>query len=231
MIITALNRTWSQLLDPTFRRVLALSLAVAALTFAGVVVLADLFWPASLTMEADWLPQWVADLGFWAVVAVAAWFLFPAMVTLVMGFMLERVADAVEARYYPNRQGARDPGWIDPAISALKLLGLVLLLNLLALIPYVILLALTGGVGTLALYLVLNGILLGREYFELVTLRHMRERDMVALRRRGRDRVFMGGVVIAGLFLIPVVNLVAPIIATAVMTHLVHDLFHREAGR
>ena len=41
-----------------------------------------------------------------------------------------------------------------------------------------------------------------------------------AARRRVAGRVFVAGVVIAGLFAIPLVNLVAAVIATAFMVHL-----------
>jgi uncharacterized protein involved in cysteine biosynthesis len=40
--------------------------------------------------------------------------------------------------------------------------------------------------------------------------------------------VFLGGVVIAGLFIVPLVNLVAPVIATAFMVHLFEGLRRAE---
>ena len=42
------------------------------------------------------------------------------------------------------------------------------------------------------------------------------------VRRRVRGQVFMAGVLIAILLTVPFVNLVAPIIATAAMVHLLH---------
>jgi CysZ protein len=41
---------------------------------------------------------------------------------------------------------------------------------------------------------------------------------------RFADRIFLGGVVIAGLFALPLVNLVAPVIATAFMLHIFEAL-------
>ena len=89
-----------------------------------------------------------------------------------------------------------------------------LFLNLLALPLYLI-----PGVNAFVFYL-LNGYLLGREYFELVAQRRMEPAEMTALRRRGRLRWIMAGVVIAVLFTIPIVNLAVPILATAFMVHL-----------
>jgi CysZ protein len=44
------------------------------------------------------------------------------------------------------------------------------------------------------------------------------------VRNRFAGRVFLGGVVIAGLFALPLVNLVAPVIATAFMLHIFEAL-------
>ena len=101
----------------------------------------------------------------------------------------------------------------------LRLTFLTLLLNLLALPVYL----LVPGIN-LFLFLALNGYLFGRGYFEVVALRRL---DMGAARRvrsRFAGRIFLGGVVIAGLFALPLVNLVAPVIATAFMLHIFEAL-------
>src|SRR5690606_4741546 len=66
----------------------------------------------------------------------------------------------------------------------------------------------------------LNGYLLGREYFEAVALRRLDEGRTRVLRRARGGQVFLAGVVIAVLMTVPLVNLVAPVIATAFMVHL-----------
>jgi uncharacterized protein involved in cysteine biosynthesis len=44
------------------------------------------------------------------------------------------------------------------------------------------------------------------------------------LRRKHRSKLFVSGVVIALLFTIPLVNLIAPVVATAFMVHIFHGL-------
>jgi CysZ protein len=44
------------------------------------------------------------------------------------------------------------------------------------------------------------------------------------VRNRFAGRIFLGGVVIAGLFALPLVNLVAPVVATAFMLHIFEAL-------
>ncbi|HZD25594.1 MAG TPA: hypothetical protein VE631_04980, partial [Alphaproteobacteria bacterium] len=76
-------------------------------------------------------------------------------------------------------------------------------------------------------YYILNGYLLSREYFELVSLRHMDAKTVHAARKAGGLRLLTAGVGIAVLMTIPLVNLVAPLLATAVMVHLFKGLQRR----
>mgnify|MGYP006433068489 FL=1 len=72
-----------------------------------------------------------------------------------------------------------------------------------------------------------NGYLLGREYFELVALRRLGPAEATALRKRNGFKLFMTGALIAFLLTVPVVNLLAPIIATGMMVHLFEDFRNR----
>ena len=220
MLTTAMHRTWAQIFDPTFRSVLLISIGLALLVFAAVVTGTLYLWPADLT--TGW--EWVDNLGFTLVVIVAVYLLFPPLVTMMMGLNLERIAGAVESRYYPDSPASRSVGMGEALSSALKLTLVMIALNIVALIPYVFLLFTTGGVGTLALFLVLNGYLLGREYFEMVALRHLPVDTMLSLRRQARDRILMTGILIAGMFAVPFLNILAPILGAAVMTHAFHHL-------
>jgi uncharacterized protein involved in cysteine biosynthesis len=76
----------------------------------------------------------------------------------------------------------------------------------------------------LVLFLALNGYLLDREHFEVVALRRLDAGAARAMRNRFGGRVFKSGMVIAGLFAIPPVNLIAPVVATAFMVHLFEAL-------
>ena len=101
----------------------------------------------------------------------------------------------------------------------LRLTGVTVVLNLLALPVYL----LVPGIN-LVLFFVLNGYLLGRGYFEVVALRRLDAGEARAVRNRFAGRIFLGGVVIAGLFTLPLVNLVAPVIATIFMLHIFEAL-------
>ncbi len=67
----------------------------------------------------------------------------------------------------------------------------------------------------LVLFPTLNGYLRRRGYFEVVALRRLDAAAARAMRNRSAGRITLGGAVIAGLFALPRVNLVAPVVATA----------------
>src|SRR6266702_4056878 len=100
-MVTALVRAVTALSAPSMRRVVVLSLGLAILTFAvlWLAVAVALYNTAFF----DWRPlNWVVNLLGGFGVLVLSWLLFPAVVTMIMGFYLERVAAAVEALDYPG---------------------------------------------------------------------------------------------------------------------------------
>jgi CysZ protein len=221
-MVTPLLRAFIALGAPALRRIVALGLGLAALSFA-------LLWLAAAAVLHDaarfaWRPlNWLVEaLGGLAVLGLS-WLLFPAVVTLILGLFLDRVAAVVEALDYPGKGPPRRRPVGESIAAPLRLGALTIALNLLALPLYLF----VPGIN-LVLFLALNGYLLGREYFEVVALRRLDAGAARAMRSRFGGRVFIGGVTIAGLFAIPLVNLVAPVVATAFMVHLFEALLRAE---
>ena len=79
------------------------------------------------------------------------------------------------------------------------------------------------------IFYALNGYLVGREYFEAVAIRRNDPAEAKAVRSGNASKVFVTGVVGAGLLSIPIVNLIAPVIAAAAMTHRYHSVAGRKA--
>ena len=84
------------------------------------------------------------------------------------------------------------------------------------------LVAAATGIGLPVAFLVMNGWLLGRDLGDMVAARHLDRAELPAWRERTRWARFATGLVASGLFVVPVVNLVAPVIGAAAMTHLFH---------
>jgi CysZ protein len=150
--------------------------------------------------------------------------LFPAMTLLILGFFLDSIVDNVESRRYPGLGPVRRRGIAGGLGGALRLTALALLLNLLALPLYFI------PPINLFIYYLLNGYLVGREYFELVALRRMERGVARAMWRRYRLRLVLAGVIVVFLLSLPLVNLAAPVMAAAFMLHVVEGLRRDETA-
>ncbi len=230
MIALSINRSWQQLLHPKFRSVFLTAIAAAAATLVMLTFVLNAYWPEVIVFESEWfswlndIGEGLADAGFWAVVFAGSYLLFPGIVTMVMGILADQIATAVEEEYYPNRRGTRQVPVGDVVISAAKLTLMMIFINLLAAFPYLLLLFFTAGTGTLALFVVINGYLLGREYFEMVAIRHANPRLVNELRVTHGSKVFVVGALMAAMFLVPILNILAPILGAAIMTHMVHQL-------
>lgn len=239
-MFSALSKAIGQTSDPAFRRVFGLSLAAALGVFALLWALAWYglslggealgAWMAAQDPDSIWIGpvEWIFGASTVVGVLVVSFLLFPAVMVLVMSLLLDPIAAAVEQRHYPNLPPAREQPVGEAVMSALSFTGITILLNILALPLYLLLLFIPPF--NLFVFYLLNGYLLGREYFELVALRRFDIDAAKRLRRRYRGRVLLAGVVIAFLLTVPLVNLITPIVATGFMLHVFEDLRLRSAG-
>lgn len=222
-MFAAFLKAFGQLADGTTRRLIWLSLGAAIAVFAALWLMIGTAIESTELFASGWLETIVDVLG-WAATLVLTWFLFPAVFTVISSLFLERVAGATEARHYadlPEAPGARLGAALGATagfLAAMVVLNLVMLIFLLIppLFPFV--------------FYGVNGYLLGREFFELVALRRIGLEEVRHLRKAHRGRLFLAGIVIAFLFTVPGLNLVAPVIATAAMVHLFENFRRMPPG-
>lgn len=223
-MIAALPATLAQLGDPVIRRVIVRSVLLTLALFVGLWW--GLVWALEQVDAAGW-PDWLADAWEFAdgglaaiLVIVGLFFLFPAVATTVISLFLDEVVDAVEARHYPHARAARSPTLLDNLRLGLASGLRVLFWNIVALPAYILLLF--TAIGPLLLAVAINGWLLGRDYLEMVAVRHLPRQSLRPwIGTHGRDRVAVG-LTTALLFLVPFVNLLAPVIGAALATHAFH---------
>jgi CysZ protein len=216
-MLNALSRAIAQLTDPAIFGVLVLSVAGAGLfLLAGWIAVGALLTHLTLftTGWLDWLARIAIGVG--SVFATVA--LFGAIAAAIGSLFVERIAGAVERRYYPGLPPARHQKVTEQIAAMLSFLLAVIGFNILALPLYLI----WGA--NIPIFLGLNGYLLGREYFELVALRRINRRAARLLWRANRFYLLTGGVMIAGFSFVPLANLLTPVVATAFMVHIFHDL-------
>lgn len=223
-MLQALVLALAQLADPAIRRLAWRAVVLALLTLVALAVALPVVLSVIEATGIGWLDGTLAVAGG-ALGVVLAWLLFPVAVAATLGWYAEAVIEAVERRHYPELPPAPGVSFAASTVGAVRFAAVAVVLNLLALPVY---LAAPGA--NVLVYLALNGYLLGREYLELVAGRRLPWSEVVALRRRERGRVWVAGVVIAGMLTVPVFNLIAPVVAIAFMVHRVERLRRRAMG-
>lgn len=223
MIIDAAGAALRQLFTPEFRQVfmktLGLTLlALVALWFGLRELFEWLAWPWIASVSPD-LPDWAgwlqpaAAIAAGIVLALGLALLIAPISAVIAGLFLDDVAEVVERTAYSQDPPGRAVPAVRAFILSLKFLGVVMAGNVVALF-----LLLVPGINIAAFFLV-NGYLLGREYFEFAAMRHVPEAEAKALRRSNAGTIFLAGLAIAAFLAVPIVNLLTPLFAAAMMVH------------
>ncbi len=200
----------AQVFTPPFRSVLWKSLG---LTFALLVLMwigLDKAIINYIAVPYPWLASILTFLTGFGLMIGLAFFIAPIS-SLVAGFYLDDLADVVEKDI--GTQGRALPAgqamWL-----ATKFAFVSVLINAFALVVFLL-----PGVN-IAVFFLANAYLLGREYFELASLRFRSLAETHDLRRRHRFYIFLCGLLIAGFVAVPIVNLLTPLFGTAFMVRI-----------
>jgi len=216
MIVEATNRAVSQVLSKPFRAVLWKSIGLT------IVMLIAMWFLLQAVSGAFLLPllapyPWVATALAWLLGAgllVGMGFLVAPVTSVFAGVFLDEIAEEVEQTYYPDDPPGRALSIPESLGITLRFFGLVVVGNIIALLLVVFL-----GLGFI-IFFALNGYLLGREYFQFAALRHVGREEADRLRDKHGLSIFLAGLAIAVVLAIPIVNLLTPLFAGAMMVHI-----------
>lgn len=230
-IFSAFLLALGQLADRRFRRVVGLGVLLAlALLFAAYILFVQAIWwlaPDTVDLPVIGPVSGVETFLGWAslflMIGLSVFLMVP-VASAFTGFFLEDVADAVEDRHYPALPPATALSLAAGLRQSVNFLGLVIAVNLGALILYPFV-----GPGIPLVFWAVNGLLLGREYFSLVALRRLPPSEVRAMRRRNRWTLWAAGTLMAAPLSVPILNLAVPVLGVATFTHLYHRLVN--AGR
>ena len=225
MLIQAAFRAWAQVLSPALRGVLwksiALTVSLLALVwFALTSILGSYLATHDLSANypfVDTLAFFLAGAGLVIVLA----YLLPAISALVAGYFLDDVAEIVEATDFPGEPPGRALPVGRALLYGLRFAGLSLVVNLVALVLVFV------PVVNVAAFFFANAYLLGREYFELAAGRFRPLEEAARMRQEHRGTVLLAGAMLAGLVLVPVLNLLTPLFGVALMVHVHKRLSER----
>jgi len=232
-VLASVAKAVGQLADPAVVRVAAKSVLVTVLAFAagGVV----LWWGLGLLVRSGPVDALLPDgyeetaQAFAALLLslLAFWLLFRVVALAVLQFFADEIVAAVEARHYPEAaRRARPLPFGRDLANSLRGACRALALNALAL-PLMLVLWITG-IGPAIVLLLVNAFLLGRELTDMAWLRH--ERDCPGNPVPKVERFALGAIV-AALMLVPLANLLAPVVGAAAGTHLTQRALARNAQK
>jgi uncharacterized protein involved in cysteine biosynthesis len=220
------GRALGQMGDPRFLRVLLGSLALTILGLAAFfwAVMIGLGWALPDAVTLPWIGQvtFVDDLLSWAAVGLMLALSVVLMVPVaagVVGFFLDAIAAAVEAKHYPGLPPVTSLPIGQQVGDALKFMGVVIGVNVIAFVLYLLFPPFAP-----AIFVLLNGYLLGREYFQLVAARRLGFERARVLGKRHFWRIWVAGILMAAPLMVPLLNLLVPIFGVAVFTHQFHRL-------
>jgi len=216
-----ISRALSQLSDPALFGVVWRSVLYSALFFA--LILAGSIAALHNFVPSHGILTWVLDALGWIASAVLAMWLFLPVAATIGALHFERIARAVEIRFYPWLPPAKpapimDQVW-DGVTVGLRVLGL----NVLALLLTLFL----PGVG-LPLGWAVASWALGRGLFVAVAMRRLNRADAEALYRAVRPVALTQGGAMAAAAYVPLLNLLIPVVGTAAMVHVLDMALSRD---
>lgn len=227
MIFGDIARALGQLDDARFLRVVARAVAITVLLLAGFVWGGvTLFgWLLPDTVSLPWIGQidfaiaWVSWAALGLLVLLSVVLMMP-VASVFVGFFLDDVADAVESRHYPALGLVEPLPMTDVILDSLRFLGLMIAVNLVALVIYLL-----STIFAPFVFWIVNGFLLGREYFQLVAARRLGHARATQLRKRHFFEIWTLGAIMAVPLSIPLVNLFVPVLGVAAFCHMFHRLY------
>jgi CysZ protein len=216
------RKAFGMIFEPAFLGVVFRSFLLTLLLFG--LAFAAVQYGIQLLPPSPW--HWLhgaIDIIASLLVIVALLFFGAPVAALFASLFLNGVAKRIEKKYYPDDTTASAAPFLTYLFVGLRLAAEVIVVTV-ALLPADVMLP---GVGSFATLLA-DGWLLGREFFELVALRHLSRAEADSMRKRHATGILGAGIVIALLSMIPVVNFFAPLFGAAFMVHVFHHYQRQE---
>jgi uncharacterized protein involved in cysteine biosynthesis len=211
-VFTPLTRALSQLGDRTFIGVLLHSLLWSIACLAALHLGA--LWAVHRLLHWHGPLAWAADLlGAVGASLVAMWLFLP-LAAVIGTLYFDRIARAVERRFYPYLPPPVGAPLLDQVWDGIALGLRILLLNVVALL----LALMIPGIG-LVLGWAIAAYAIGRGLFVAVAMRRMPRAQAEYLYRRARPAVLFQGMAMAFAGTVPILNLLIPVVGTAAMVH------------
>lgn len=209
-------RAIDQLGDRVFLGVVMHSVIWSAVAFAAVA--AGVFYGGHAVLSGQGWLSWLAGVAGAIGTLILSLWLFLPLATVIATLFVERIAVAVEKRWYPSVSPGHPASLWAQAQDGLALGVRVVAMQAIALVVTLIPPHVTG----LAIGWLIASWAVGRGLFVPVAMLRMDRPSALAVYRRLRVPVIFQGALITAAGLVPVLNLLAPVLGVAAMVHLLH---------
>jgi len=220
-MINVLLKSLSSVFDKFFIKIILITALITIIIFSSFIASIG-FYIDGLTEESNWLIQKIAALAAGGGAAFISYFLFPLTFPVISSLFLNKICIYLEDKHYQQNGPLNDLSISESLISSLKFVAIAITLNLLCFVFYLI------PVIGIFIYYLLNSYLFGREYFEMVSHRYSNTKEAKNIRRSVRGKVLIAGFFITIMFTFPIINLLAPIMATILIVHFYHMNVNRK---
>jgi len=201
---------FAQTFSPPLRKVLLKSIGLAILLI--IALGAVLQWLLRFMLPLAHPYDYIAAILLGVLTLVLAFFAMAPVTSLMAAIFLDDVAEEVERTKFPADPPGKPLSIPRAALLSVKFFGIVLFVNLVAILLWFVIPVLNVGV-----FFVANAYLLSREFFEMAAMRFRSPEEARRLRQQNAVSVFISGLVIAAVVTVPVLNLITPVFATAFM--------------
>lgn len=224
-MLTDFSKAVAQFRDPKFSRTiikaLVLTASVLFLSIFPFYLILEVVLPETLNIPflGIYHPEaWLNEIALGFAIFAMIFLMFP-IAFLVVGFFLDDIAGAVETKHYPNLSKVEPLGIAEIIGDAIRLFFMMIFANLIAVIIYFLIPPLAPFI-----FYIVNGYLLGREYFQLVAMRRLGEKGATKMRKKYGGQIWVAGILMALPLSIPIVNILVPLLGVATFTHMFHRL-------
>lgn len=208
-MIEAFFKTLLELFKPLFWKVTIMNLIIVA------ALSVFLIWQSGqmavyFTKDVDWINSWISPVyieyigkfGGTIITMMLSPIIFPIFSYLFQDYIAESLT-----KQYVGKRDVKKIGFAKSLFMGLKFALFSISLNLIFLPLYLV-----PGLNFFVFY-ILNGFLLGGEYYMLNSFSLFSEQEMKNFKANNRLNIFAIGLAITFLFTVPVVNFFAPVIA------------------
>ena len=221
-MISSFIKTFRQIKDAKILKALIISTlltlgSIILVIVLGATLLDSIMDTFSKTLEAwfgkgeGWFRGIIQFMGGF-VVLILSYFLFAGIHGAFVGIFIDDILDTIHQRHFPDVPWNNPPSFLTSCCFSARILLLTILLNVLA-SPILLIGWFIPPLG-LSLQVILNGYLLGKEYGQLVEFRFPKEHSL-----RPAPKYFYNGNIAAIIWIIPVINLIAPILLAGSVLH------------